>query len=84
MFNRSEVIMLTNKQTLLKISTTLRYAASVGNELGGTVYFILEHVKGVNGYRLIVSYIQRCCRYRDGAGNTIEENSSVFSLIQMQ
>ena len=22
-------------------------------------------------------------RYRDGAGNTIEENSSVFSLIRM-
>jgi len=23
-------------------------------------------------------------RYRDGAGNTVEENSSVFSLIQMR
>jgi len=22
-------------------------------------------------------------RYRDGAGNTIEENSSIFSLIRM-
>jgi len=22
-------------------------------------------------------------RYRDGAGNTVEENSSVFSLIRM-
>ena len=28
-----------------------------------------------------------CCsplRYRDGAGNTVEENSSVFSLIQIR
>jgi len=43
----------------LKISTTLRYAAPVSIELGGTVYFILEYVKGVNGYKLIVSYILR-------------------------
>jgi len=24
------------------------------------------------------------CRYGDGAGNTVEENSSVFSLIWMR
>jgi len=26
---------------------------------------------------------RRCRQYKDGAGNTVEENSSVFSLIQM-
>jgi len=26
----------------------------------------------------------RLTRYGDGAGNTVEENSSVFSLIQMR
>ena len=31
-FNRSEVIVLTNKQTPLKTSTLLRYATPVGNE----------------------------------------------------
>jgi len=33
MFNRSEVIMLTNKQMLLKTSTSLRYATLVGKNL---------------------------------------------------
>jgi len=32
-FNRSEVIVLTNKQTPLKTSTSLRYAKPVGNQL---------------------------------------------------
>jgi len=27
---------------------------------------------------------RRCIQYGDGAGNTLEENSSVFSLIQMR
>jgi len=33
----------------------------------------------------ISKYVHRrwCIRYGDGAGNTVEENSSVFSLIQM-
>jgi len=30
---------------------------------------------------LFISFIQR---YGDGAGNTVEENSSVFSLIRMR
>jgi len=29
-------------------------------------------------------HCNHCLRYRDGAGNTAEENSSVFSLIQMR
>jgi len=33
MFARSEVIMLTNKQTPLKTSNDLRYATTLGNKL---------------------------------------------------
>jgi len=31
-----------------------------------------------------LSYALSLSRYGDGAGNTIEENSSVFSLIRMR
>ena len=31
----------------------------------------------------LIRYID-CIRYRDGAGNTVEENSSIFSLIRMR
>jgi len=34
----------------------------------------------INKYQLTVSQY----RYRDGAGNTVKENSSVFSLIRMR
>jgi len=33
---------------------------------------------------LIVNFTENSIRYRDGAGNTVEENSSIFSLIQMR
>jgi len=32
---------------------------------------------------MVTMQVNSCCRYGDSAGNTIEENSSVFSLIQM-
>jgi len=31
---------------------------------------------------LILRSPEGCIRYRDGAGNTAEENSSIFSLIR--
>jgi len=33
---------------------------------------------------LTFSYLLTYLRYGDGAGNTVEENSSVFSLIQVR
>jgi len=45
-FNRSEVIVLTNKQTPLKASTSLRHATPVGNEACETVAARHSHISG--------------------------------------
>jgi len=36
------------------------------------------------GNHLVSIIVAICLRFRDGAGNTIEENSSIFSLIRMR
>jgi len=33
---------------------------------------------------ILVSVFKTLLRYRDGAGNTTEENSSIFSVIRMR
>jgi len=41
--------------------------------------------KAISGLNLFTRYekVLRVLRYGDGAGNTIEENSSIFSIIRM-
>jgi len=37
-----------------------------------------------HGTETVHTVRRRCIRYRDAAGNTVKENSSVFSLIRMR
>jgi len=43
-----------------------------------------QHISHLHSYFIVVHCIEVILRYRDGAGNNIEENSSIFSLIRMR
>ena len=73
--------LLESKQDILILHAYMCVKQTYSNYTGPIVTIIMAALWNRAGHYIFALWLLSSVRYGDGAGNTVEENSSVFSLI---